>query len=61
MHIIALILGTSYEMEEIPMKNLGKRLSDARKSLNLTQLEVAEQLNVARTTVSNWEMGGSQT
>ena len=42
------------------MKNLGRTLAEARKSLNLTQWEVAEQLNVARTTVSNWEVGRSQ-
>ena len=42
------------------MKNLGKTIREARESLRLRQWEVAEELNVARTTVSNWERGHSQ-
>lgn len=42
------------------MKNLGKMIREARESLRLRQWEVAEELNVARTTVSNWERGHSQ-
>ena len=42
------------------MKSLEKAIQEARKSLRLTQWEVADELNVARTTVSNWECGRSQ-
>ena len=42
------------------MKNLGELIKDTRKSRQLTQWEVAEELRVARTTVSNWECGRSQ-
>lgn len=42
------------------MKNLGRMIKEARKSLRLRQWEVAEELNVARTTVSNWECGRTQ-
>ena len=42
------------------MKNLGELIKEARKSLELTQWEVADELNVARTTVSNWECGRAQ-
>ena len=42
------------------MKNLGRMIREARESLRLRQWEVAEELNVARTTVSNWECGRTQ-
>ena len=42
------------------MKNLGRMIKEARKTLRLRQWEVAEELNVARTTVSNWECGRTQ-
>ena len=42
------------------MKNLGRMIKEARKSLRLRQWEVADELNVARTTVSNWECGRTQ-
>ena len=42
------------------MKNLGELIKDARKSRQLTQWEVAEELRVARTTVSNWECGRAE-
>ncbi len=42
------------------MKSLGELIREARKSLRLTQWEIADELNVARTTVSNWECGRSQ-
>lgn len=35
--------------------NLGERLFELRKAKNLTQDDVAEQLNVSRQTVSKWE------
>ena len=42
------------------MKNLGRMIKEARESLRLRQWEVADELNVARTTVSNWECGRTQ-
>ena len=42
------------------MKNLGRMIREARELLRLRQWEVAEELNVARTTVSNWECGRTQ-
>lgn len=41
------------------MKSLGELIKEARESLHFTQYEVAEELRVARTTVSNWECGDS--
>ena len=35
-------------------------IKEARESLHLRQWEVADELNVARTTVSNWECGRTQ-
>ena len=42
------------------MKNLGRMIREARESRNLRQWEVADELNVARTTISNWECGRTQ-
>lgn len=42
------------------MMNLGETIKEARKLLRLRQWEIADELNVARTTVSNWERGRSQ-
>lgn len=42
------------------MKNLGELIKEARKLRRLTQWEVAEELSVARTTVSNWECGRAE-
>ncbi|KAF1297896.1 hypothetical protein BAU15_08300 [Enterococcus sp. JM4C] len=39
--------------------NLGERLQEKRKQANLTQQELAQQLNVSRQTISNWEVGRS--
>lgn len=36
---------------------LGKRIKHARKEAELTQLEVAQKVNVSRATVINWELG----
>ena len=36
--------------------SIGKRLYEARKSAGLSQEEVAEKLNVARQTISKWEL-----
>lgn len=42
------------------MKALGKRIRAARERQKLTQFQLSKQMNVARTTVSNWEIGRSQ-
>ena len=42
------------------MKSLEKAIKEARKQRKKTQMEVAYELSVARTTVSNWECGRSQ-
>ena len=42
------------------MKSLEKAIQEARKQREMTQTEVADELSVARTTVSNWECGRSQ-
>ena len=42
------------------MKALGKRIRAARERQKLTQFQLGKQMNVARTTVSNWEIGRSQ-
>ena len=42
------------------MKNLGELIKAAREARQLTQWEVAEELRVARTTVSNWECGRAE-
>ncbi|EMF0566563.1 helix-turn-helix transcriptional regulator, partial [Enterococcus hirae] len=35
----------------------GKLLKQERKKMNLTQADLAEQLNVSRSAISNWEIG----
>lgn len=42
------------------MSTLASRISKARKKANLTQQQVAERLNVARTSVSHWENGARE-
>ena len=37
------------------MPTLGNRINNSRKAANLTQQQVANQLNVVRTAVSHWE------
>lgn len=39
------------------MNNLGKKITEKRKELGLTQAEFAEQMNVTRQTVNRWEVG----
>lgn len=39
--------------------SLGQRLLDLRKSMQLSQEEVADKLNVTRQTISKWETDGS--
>lgn len=38
---------------------IGKRIKFLRKTNNITQLELANILNVSRATVNNWERGNS--
>lgn len=42
------------------MKTLGKMLCEARTAQQMTQETLANRLNVARTTVSNWERDEAQ-
>ncbi len=42
------------------MKTLGERLIAARKSLNLTQEQLAQRTNVSRSSISNWERNETQ-
>lgn len=42
------------------MKSLAELLKTARKSRKLTQRELAEQMNVSRATISNWENGNAE-
>ncbi len=42
------------------MSTLASRICKARKKANLTQQQVAERLNVARTSVSHWENGARE-
>ena len=42
------------------MNTLGEKLVAARTSLHLTQKQLADRINVARPTISNWENGRSQ-
>ncbi len=44
-------------LEQVDPRNLGLRLQEARKAAGLTQLDVATQLNMARTTVVAIEKG----
>ena len=39
------------------MSVINKRISSARKASNMTQQELADKLNVSRSTISNWEVG----
>lgn len=36
--------------------HIGKQIKEKRLELNMTQNELAEALNVSRSTVSNWEI-----
>jgi len=41
------------------MNEVGRRISAARKEKNMTQMELADQLNISFQAVSNWERGVS--
>lgn len=47
----------SVSLEQVDPRNLGVRLQEARKATGLTQLDVANQLGMARTTVVAIEKG----
>lgn len=41
------------------MENVGMRISELRKSKNMTQMELADRMNISFQAVSNWERGNS--
>ena len=41
------------------MKQVGKKIVAMRKAKNMTQLELADKMNVSFQAVSNWERGNS--
>ena len=45
--------------EMFVMKKVGRKISELRKAKNMTQLELADKMNVSFQAVSNWERGGS--
>ena len=46
--------------EENCMKTFGEKLIFARKAQKMTQNQLAEKMNVVRSTISNWEIGRAQ-
>ncbi len=50
-------MGNDYRISREYKKAVGKRLADLRNELGLTQAEVAEQIEVDRALVSQWENG----
>lgn len=38
---------------------IGRKISEFRKDSNMTQMELAERLNISFQAVSNWERGNS--
>ena len=47
------------EKTNINLKDIGLKIKNIRLSLNLTQDELANKLNIAQTTLSNFELGKS--
>lgn len=41
------------------MKNIGFKISELRKKNNMTQMELADKMNISFQAVSNWERGVS--
>lgn len=41
------------------MRKVGRNISEARKKRNMTQMELADRMNVSFQAVSNWERGNS--
>ena len=40
-------------------KSIGNKIADARKRMNLSQAELAEQICISSQAVGKWERGGS--
>lgn len=40
-------------------ENIGMRISELRKAKNMTQMELADRMNISFQAVSNWERGVS--
>jgi transcriptional regulator with XRE-family HTH domain len=47
----------SFDNFTFDMRETGKRISDYRKQKNMTQLEIADKLNISFQAVSSWERG----
>ena len=43
------------------MQKIGRNISENRKRRNMTQMELADRMNVSYQAVSNWERGVSHT
>lgn len=41
------------------MENIGLKISELRKSKDMTQMELADKMNISFQAVSNWERGVS--
>ena len=41
------------------MENIGLKISELRKSKDMTQMELADKMNISFQAVSNWERGNS--
>lgn len=41
------------------MKNIGRKISELRKAKNMTQMDLADKMNISFQAVSNWERGNS--
>lgn len=41
------------------MENIGRKISEFRKAHNMTQMELADKMNISFQAVSNWERGNS--
>ena len=42
------------------MNSVGAKISELRKKRNMTQMELADKMNISFQAVSNWERGVSQ-
>ena len=47
------------EITMFDMKQIGKKITELRKHNNLTQMELADKLNISFQAVSNWERGNT--
>lgn len=41
------------------VENIGRKISELRKEKNMTQMELADKMNISFQAVSNWERGNS--